>query len=125
MNEAAATHEFVKFLFVGACNTLVAYAAYLLLATMYPYPVAWGIAYVLGIGTGYLANSLFVFKKPFRRRSALAYCGVYVGQYLVGIALLKLFLEVFGLPHWLSALTVIALTVPLTFVFVRYVMNSR
>lgn len=125
MTTAVLSREFTRFLVVGASNTLVAYAAYLLLVSWLPYPVAWGIGYLLGIASGYVANAVFVFKKPLRRKSALAFFGVYLAQYLVSILLLKVALEVLMLPHWLAAMVVIALTIPPTFLFIRVAMNSK
>lgn len=119
------SREFTRFLVAGASNTLVAYGAYLLLVNWLPYPVAWGIGYLLGIATGYVANALFVFKKPLRGKSALAFFGIYLAQYLVSILLLKVALEVFLLPHWFAAIAVIALTIPPTFLFIRFAMNSK
>lgn len=121
---SAAAGEFARFLLVGGMNTAVAYAAYLLLVGFLAYPLAWGIAYLAGIAVGYVANSLFVFKQPLRHRSALAYGLIYLGQYLLGVLLLKAFLDVFGLPHWISALAVIAITIPVTFVFVRQALKA-
>ncbi|MGH8243010.1 MAG: GtrA family protein [Steroidobacteraceae bacterium] len=125
MTTAVISREFIRFLVVGASNTLVAYGAYLLLVNWLPYPIAWGFGYLLGIGSGYVANALFVFKKPLRGKSALAFFCVYLAQYLVSILLLKVALEVLMLPHWLAAIGVIVLTIPPTFLFIRIALNSR
>lgn len=125
MTTDVVSREFIRFLVVGGCNTLVAYGAYLLLVNWLPYPIAWGIGYLLGIGSGYVANALFVFKKPLRGKSALAFFCVYLAQYLVSILLLKVALEVLMLPHWLAAIGVIALTIPPTFLFIRIALNSK
>lgn len=119
------SREFTRFVVVGASNTLVAYGAYLLLVNWLPYPVAWGIGYLLGIASGYVANALFVFKKPLRGKSAFTFFCIYLTQYLVSILLLKVALEVLMLPHWLAAILVIALTIPPTFLFIRIAMNSK
>lgn len=119
------SREFTRFVVVGASNTLVAYGAYLLLVNWLPYPIAWGIGYLLGIASGYVANALFVFKKPLRGKSAFAFFCIYLTQYLVSILLLKVALEVLMLPHWLAAMLVIALTIPPTFLFIRIAMNSK
>lgn len=117
------TREFVRFLLVGACNTLVAYGSYLLLVRWLPYPVAWGIAYLTGIGSGYVANALLVFKRTLQRRSALAFLCIYLVQYLVNLLLLKITLDVLNLPHWLAALVAIGVTLLPTFLLVRFAMG--
>lgn len=119
------SREFARFLVVGASNTLVAYFAYLLLVNWWPYPVAWGIGYLLGIASGYMANAVFVFKKPIRGKSALAFFCIYLVQYLVSILLLRVALEMLVLPHWLAAILVIVVTIPATFLFIRVAMNSK
>lgn len=119
------SREFARFVVVGASNTLVAYGAYLLLVNWLPYPIAWGIGYLLGIASGYLANALFVFKKSLRGKSAFAFFCIYLVQYLASILLLKVALEILMLPHWLAAILVIALTIPPTFLFIRMAMNSK
>jgi len=119
------SYEFLRFLVVGASNTLIAYGAYLLLVGVLPYQVAWAIGYLLGIACGYIANALFVFKKTMRRGSAFAFLCVYLAQYLLSLLLLTFGLKCMHLPHWLAAILVIALTMPPTFLFVRLVMNSR
>lgn len=117
--------QFARFILVGASNTLVAYATYLLLVNWLPYPIAWGIGYVLGIATGYMANALFVFRRPLHRRSALAFFCAYLLQYLVSVLLLRVALLSLMLPHWLAALAVISLTTPPMFLLVRLVMNFQ
>jgi putative flippase GtrA len=119
------SRQFAGFLAVGASNTLVAYVAYLLLVTWLPYPIAWGIGYLLGIASGYVANAVFVFKKPLRGKSALAFFCIYLVQYLVSILLLKVALEMLMLPHWLAAMLVIMVTIPATFLFIRVAMDSK
>ncbi len=117
--------QFAGFLAVGASNTLVAYGAYLLLVNWLPYVLAWSLGYALGIVCGYAANALFVFKKPVRGGSALAYALIYVGQYAISVVLLAISQERLMLPHWLAAIVVIGLTVPPTFLLVRWTMNRQ
>lgn len=114
----------MRFVAVGASNTLVAYGAYLLLSSWLPYALAWGIGYSLGIASGYVANAVFVFKKPTHGRSAFAYLLIYLGQYAFSVVLLGISQEYLMLPHWLAALVVICLTVPSTFLLVRWSMNK-
>jgi len=119
------SRQFARFILVGASNTIVAYGAYLLLVHWLSYPIAWGIGYLLGIATGYIANALFVFRKPLHRGSAFAFFCVYLLQYLVSVFLLRTALQTLMMPHWLAALVVILLTTPPMFLLVRVVMNSR
>lgn len=117
--------QFARFILVGANNTLVTYCTYLLLVNWLSYPVAWGIGYVLGITAGYLANALFVFRRPLHGRSALAFFCAYLLQYLVSVLLLRVALLSLMMPHWLAAIAVISLTTPPMFLLVRLVMNFQ
>jgi putative flippase GtrA len=80
--------DFVKFLFVGGFNTLVTYVIYLFFLMYFQYNIAYGIAYVVGILSSYLMNSLIVFKEKLSIKKIIQFPFVYLFQYLVSIFLL-------------------------------------
>ena len=86
--------EFARFLFAGAVNTGISYAAYLLLLTVLPYLAAYAISYLLGIVLSYLLLTRFVFRAPPRLSTAVRFPLVYVAQYLLGSAVLALLVAV-------------------------------
>lgn len=118
------TGEFLRFLIVGGVNTIVAYGVYLVLLHWLRYEVAYAIGYLVGIATAYALSTTFVFRRPMRRRSAARFPLVYVVQFLVGLVLLRIAVEVFALPQWLAFAVSVILTLPITFVLSRWIVRA-
>lgn len=116
--------EFARFLVMGGANTLVAYAVYLVLLNWMRYEIAYTIGYAVGIGMAYLLSAGFVFRQPLRKRSALRFPLVYVAQFLVSLAMLRLGVEVIGLPQWLALGFAVIATIPVTFVLSRWIIKA-
>ena len=117
--------EFLRYVIVGGTNTAITYAIYLLLLFMLPYSAAYTIAYLSGIPIAYTLNSRFVFHKPLHWKKAFQFPLVYVVQYLAGIVLLFLWVEVLRVSDVIAPLLVIACTVPVTFVLSRLIIKGR
>jgi putative flippase GtrA len=117
--------EFVRFAIVGGINTVVAYAVYLLLLQWIRYEVAYAIAYAAGIATAYVLSAQFVFRQPLRRRSAIRFPAVYVAQFLISFTVLKLAVDLVGMPRWMAMAAAIAMTMPATFVISRWILRRR
>ncbi|HET9033363.1 MAG TPA: GtrA family protein, partial [Dokdonella sp.] len=107
--------EFVRFLIMGGTNTIVAYAIYLLLLNWVRYEFAYTIGYAVGILMAYGLSTVFVFRTPMRKRSAIRFPIVYVAQFLVSLVLLRLAVEVIHLPQWMALGFAVILTIPVTF----------
>ncbi|MEZ5460903.1 GtrA family protein [Dokdonella sp.] len=116
--------EFLRYLIMGGTNTVVAYAIYLLLLNWMRYEVAYTIGYGVGIVMAYALSAVFVFRKPMRKRSALRFPLVYVAQFLISLALLRLAVEVIHIPQWLALGFAVILTIPVTFLLSRWVLHS-
>ena len=116
--------EFVRFLVMGGANTIVAYAIYLMLLQWIRYEIAYTIGYAVGIAMAYVLSSSFVFRQPFRRRSAMRFPFVYVAQFLVSFVLLKVAVEWIGLPEWLALGFAVVATIPVTFVLSRWILRA-
>lgn len=116
--------EFLRFLIMGGANTIVAYAIYLVLLNWMRYEIAYTIGYGVGIVMAYALSSLFVFRKPMRRRSAIRFPLVYVAQFLISLGLLRLAVEVIHIPQWAALPFAVVLTIPVTFVLSRWVLHS-
>lgn len=116
--------EFSRFAIVGGVNTVVAYASYLLLLRWMRYELAYSIAYAAGIATAYVLSARFVFRQPLRRRSATRFPAVYIAQFLISLGVLKLAVELFGMPRWTGMAVAILLTMPVTFVLSRWIVRS-
>jgi len=115
--------QIIRFLMGGGLNTLATYTIYLLLNVWTSYIVAYTTAYVLGILISYLINTKWVFNEKANVRSFVLYPAVYAVQYLLGVALLYVFVSTFGVHQSLAPLIVIAATLPVTFVLSKYILS--
>jgi len=116
--------EFIRFLVMGGANTLVAYAVYLLLLNWMRYELAYTIGYAVGIAMAYVLSAGFVFRQPLRRRSATRFPLIYVVQFLVSFALLRIAVEWLHMPAWLALGFAVIATIPVTFVLSRWVIRA-
>ncbi len=116
--------EFLRYLIMGGTNTIVAYAIYLLLLQWMRYEIAYSIGYAVGIVMAYALSAVFVFRKPMRKRSAMRFPLVYLAQFLISLGLLRLAVEVIHIPQWLALGFAVVLTIPVTFLLSRWVLNS-
>jgi len=116
--------EFIRFLLVGATNTLFSYALYLFLITFLTYFHAYSIAYCLGIVLSYFLNVQFVFKKRVSFKSFLSFPIVYLIQYILGAFMLWLLVENLSISPEFAMIVVILVTIPITFIFSRFVLKN-
>lgn len=117
------SHEFAKFLVVGAVNTGGGYVIYLGLLQAFDYRVAYTVSFVLGVMISYWLNAWYVFKEPLSLKKFLKFPLVYLVQYLTGGVLLYLLVGQFGLSPLLAPLFVVALNLPITFLLSRLIVK--
>ena len=118
-------NEFFKFIFFGGVNTVLSYAIYVVLLLFLIYPVAYSLAYFLGIFISYYLNSRFVLKRDVRLVKAFQYPLVYLVQYLLGVSLLSVLIEIFSLNKFIAPALVIVFTIPATFSLSRFIIKGR
>jgi putative flippase GtrA len=109
----------------GASTTLATLGLYLLLLNFIPYALAYTVAFIAGIVMAYLLNSVFVFRAATSVRTFALFPLIYVVQYLVGLAVVGIWVDVFTLPDTLAALVAVAVTVPITYAMARWLFVSR
>lgn len=114
-----------RFLVAGAINTVLGYALFLLFNVGLDYRLAYSLSYAFGIFLSFVLNSLYVFRQPLRWRRLAAYPLVYVLQYLLGMACIWIFVAVLKLPESLAPIPVIAITLPVTYYTIRYVLKGK
>ena len=117
--------DFMLFVVVGAINSILGYALYLLLLMFVNYALAWSTAYITGIFASYYLNSRFVFHEPLSLVKALRYPLVYVVQYGLGVLFLYILVDLTQLDSRLAPLLVIVLTLPFTFILSRTLIRGR
>ena len=117
--------EFRRFLLAGLFNTGLGYLLYLAFNAVADYRVAYTLSYCVGILVAYAVSTLFVFKRPWRWRSLLAFPSVYAIQYLAGLARIWVLVGQFGLPEAWAPLVILPATIPLTFAISRFIIKGR
>lgn len=117
--------EGLRFLIGGGINTLLSYFLYLIILFFLPYMVAYTLAYFLGIIFSYAINTWWVFRQPWSWFKLFQFPLVYIVQYLIGIGLLYGLVTVLGVSQQLAPLIAILLTLPLTFLMSRWIINRH
>ncbi len=117
--------EGARFLLAGTLNTVATYAVYLLLLPVLGYTLAYSVAFVLGIFIAYAMNSRFVFRVSASVRTFALFPLVYVAQYVVGIAALRIAVVEFGVEQKYALVASIMLTIPMTFLLSRLLLKRR
>lgn len=116
--------DVVRFLVSGGFNTVVTYGLYLLLLNVLSYTTSYTITYVAGIVLAYSLNRYFVFKSHQGIKSVALFPLVYLAQYLTSLLILWLWVEKLGWDSRTAPLIAIAITVPMTFIFSKYVFST-
>jgi putative flippase GtrA len=117
--------EYVSFLLCGVANTVLTYALYAMFLLLMSYKLAYSLAYICGIVVSYYLNSEFVFKEPVSLLKFLKYPAVYIVQYLLGIIILYICVDVFGISKWLAPVVVIVISLPVTFGLSKLIIKGQ
>ena len=114
-----------RFLIAGAVNTGLTYVLYLGLLFLVPYVWAYSLTYAIGICIGYLLNARWVFKQAPSLSSATAYPLTYALNYLLGVGMLWLLVELFHIPKEIAPILVVALTVPIMYIVTKSIFIGK
>ena len=117
--------EFVRFMLVGASNTLLSWVLFVVLVRFMHYPVAYTLAYAAGIVNSYLLNVCFVFRERVSITSFLKFPLVYLLQYGLGLLLMSLLAGKFGMKPEVAMTVVILITLPVTFLATRKIIKKK
>ena len=117
--------HFPRFLVAGGINTAATYVLYLGLLQLVPYAVAYTLTYAAGIVLGYVLNAYWVFRGRFSLRSALQYPAAYLVNYLLGLSLLWVFVEMLHLRAAFAPLAVLVVTTPLMYLMSKSVFQPK
>lgn len=111
--------RFVRFVAVGAANTVASYGIYLLMLRVVDYRIAYAAAYLAGLALGYWAHATFVFRARLGARSALAYITTYAAMFVISLGLLAIAVDYLRIPKPAAMLVALCFTIPATFVLLR------
>ena len=117
-------HEVSRFLVMGTVNTGLTQLLYMAVLLIVPYEVAYTVSYLAGIPLAYWLNSRFVFRGEMTWRKFLQFPSVYVVQYLLGMALMYVVVEIVSVPEWIAPIPVLIATLPVTFLMTRFIIKD-
>lgn len=117
--------ELIRFGLVGVFATLFHYAIYYGLLRV---GVSAGIAYTIGYLVSWLSNfwlsAHFTFKKKANAKKGVGFALSHLINYGLQIVCLKIFIWM-GVPAALAPIPVYAICIPVNFLLVRFVFNSK
>ncbi len=108
----------------GGINTGLTQLLYMGFLFFIPYSLSYTISYVAGIYLAYYLNSRWVFHEPLHWKKALRFPAVYLVQYVLGMALLRVLIERLGVPEMIAPLGVVVLLLPVTFFISRLIIKQ-
>jgi putative flippase GtrA len=117
--------EFKRFLAAGSFNTIAGYALYLVFHLVLDYRLAYTASYLIGIPVSYWINTRFVFRSAWSWKRLAAFPSVYLMQYVLGLALIWLFVDHLDISEKIAPLLAVPVTVPLTFLASRFIIKGK
>lgn len=118
------SNVFSRFLLSGGFNTAVTYLLYILLLFILPYKISYTIAFVTGIALAYILNCWFVFRTTVNQHTLLWFPIIYLIQYLIGIAMVALWVDILNWTPLIAPIAAISVTVPLMFILTQWLFTN-
>ena len=115
--------EFIRFLISGATQTLASYLLYLALLQFTHYQVAYTLSFIAGIFMAFALNTYYVFRTSWSWKALVQFPGVYVFQYVTGIALMWALVDRMGMDERIAPWVIVAVQVPLTFLLTKRIIG--
>lgn len=115
----------VRFLILGAGNTVATYAVFILLGLFILPSVAFTIAYALGLVVVVFGSSSWVFGAERDPRRMLAFAAVYLGLFALGQLAIWLVQPNGFVELVLVSLAIAAVSVPTSFLLGRVIFSAR
>lgn len=113
----------LRFGIVGGINTVATYLLFVLLQTWLAPRLAYTLVFAVGLTWMVAMTSRYVFSARASARRMAGFALWYVGVYLAGITVVRLFED--HTNAWLIALATIAVTAPLSFIGGRLLFYRR
>jgi len=125
LRRALGRYPFARFLAGGGFNTAVTYLLYLALLKVFDYRISYTVSYLCGILLAYFISGRLVFKVAASWRSALLFPFIYLTQYVLGLAIVFLWVHQLSLPRFAAPLAAVAITLPITYLMSRTVFRAE
>lgn len=113
----------LRFIVAGITTTAFSYLVYATLLLALEPKLAYGLSYAVGIVWAYSMQSVWVFKRAWTWRGLVAFPLVYLAQALISFAVFWALLDRFSAPALLAPLLTIVITIPITYVLGRALIN--
>ena len=117
-------YQIVRFAIVGVIVTALHYGLYYILQKYINVNIAYTASYVIGFVCSFYMTSYFTFKVKPSFGNFLGFGGTNITNYLMQIALFNLFLYL-GITKELAPIPVFAIAIPVNFILLRFVFNSK
>jgi putative flippase GtrA len=114
-------NRLVRFLIVGASNTVFTFAIYEGLLFFLTYGLAFTISFIAGLIFTSLLNVRIVFSAQLTARTIACFAAYYCFYYLLNLATLWLVIESTGVPAALAPLVTLPLLTPVNYLCSKYV----
>lgn len=112
--------EIIRFGITGVLATAIHYGVYYVLMLFINASVAFTIGYVVSFVFNYLLSARFTFREKTSTKNGVGFALAHAFNYTLQICLLNVFIYM-GLPKALAPLPVYSISIPVNFLFVRYV----
>jgi putative flippase GtrA len=119
-----ATNELARFLFFGAVNVVVTYVLYAAFLQIVSAAWAYTISYIVGVVLAYYLNSKYVFRCALSPLKALTFPLVYLVQYVIGLGIVHIWVNVLYLHPLIAPLLASLGTLPITFFMSRIILKE-
>lgn len=113
----------IKFILGGLINTSITYFIFLALNFFVAYWLAYSAAFIIGVIISFAINRNFVFNENSGLKSFAVLLVFYLGLLAYNNAILYLLVSKTSLPEEIAVILVIALNVPISFLFIRRIMR--
>jgi len=116
------SYQEIRFLFVGGLNTVVGYGTYILFVFLgINYLISNTMSTIIGVAHSYLWNRFFTFKsKEKALQEILKFISVYLLSYFIGLGVLYLVVQKFGINEYIAGLINLVITTFISFFGHKY-----
>lgn len=115
--------EILRFGITGVFATAIHYLVYYLLMLVINTSLAFTLGYLLSFVFNYFMSAKFTFRKKTSAKNGLGFCCAHLFNYTLQVCLLNVFLW-FGISKELAPVPVYCISIPVNFLFVRFVFDK-
>lgn len=115
--------EVIRFGIVGTISTGITYGVYYLLLRWINPSIAFTIAYLLAFIVNFILTTSFTFSVSITTKRGVSFAISNVINYSLSVGLLNFFIWI-GLPESIAPIPMFAVTIPLNFVIVRFLIKK-